>query len=120
MGGHTIVEIGSIRDADGQQSDGHSTLAWAESGLDVWSVDVDMRATHLTAGLLGDRYPHVSCINGDGIRFLDNFTRKIDLSSIRRRGWSSASGAATRTCLGRSCRLWRSTMSRSHHRRGSR
>ena len=79
MGGHTIVEIGSIRDADGQQSDGHSTLAWAESGFDVWSVDVDMRATQLTDGLLGDRYPRVSCINGDGIRFLDTFPQKIDL-----------------------------------------
>jgi hypothetical protein len=79
MGGHTIVEIGSIRNAAWQKTDGHSTLVWAESGLDVWSVDVDLRATQLTASLLGDRYPRVSCINGDGIRFLDTFPHKIDL-----------------------------------------
>jgi len=79
MDGHTIVEIGSIRNAAKQKTDGHSTLAWAESGLDVWSVDVDLHATQLTASLLGDRYPRVSCINGDGIRFLDTFSHKIDL-----------------------------------------
>ena len=78
-GGRTIVEVGSIRSAAAANSDGHSTLAWAPSGLTTWSVDVDVRATELTSELLGNRFPNVRCLTCDGIWFLDTFPHAIDL-----------------------------------------
>ena len=78
-GGQTIVELGSIRSAGAQKSDGHSTLAWGASGLATWSVDIDCRATRLTAKLVGNRFPRVRCLTCDGIWFLDTFQQPIDL-----------------------------------------
>ncbi len=79
FGGRNIVEIGSIRDASGRKTDGHSTVAWGASGLPTWSVDLDFRATKLTNKVLGSRFPQVKCLTCDGIWFLDTFPQRIDL-----------------------------------------
>jgi hypothetical protein len=77
-GGSIIVEIGSIRNRDYKKSDGHSTLAWGASGLETWSVDVDINATQLTTELT-KQFPNVHCITCEGVYFLRTFPHTIDL-----------------------------------------
>ena len=79
LGGRTIVEIGSIRNIDWKQTDGHSTLAWGASGLATWSIDLDASATQLSAKLVRGRYPNVRCLTCEGIEFLKAFPHAIDL-----------------------------------------
>lgn len=79
FGGRTLVELGSIRSPDAKNSDGHSTLAWAEAGFDVWSVDLDVRATKLTERLLAGKYANVRCLTCEGIWFLKMFPETIAL-----------------------------------------
>ena len=78
--GRVIVEIGSIRDPRtvAAGTDGHSTLAWARSGLPTWSVDISERATEITRQMVAD-YRNVTCITMGGIEFLQMFDLPIDL-----------------------------------------
>lgn len=79
-----IVEIGSIRDESYRHKcgDGHSTLLWQRISNEVYSVDVDEAATEITERLTDE---NVNVINQDGIEFLRNFDKKIDLLYLD--GW---------------------------------
>jgi hypothetical protein len=89
MGGETIVEIGTMRKPVKHKlnetrsccNDGHSTLLFALTGMEFYSVDVNKRATKLAQNTMVEHgcTKNSSIINGDGIDFLKNFSKKIDL-----------------------------------------
>ncbi|MEN6301285.1 MAG: class I SAM-dependent methyltransferase [Armatimonadia bacterium] len=88
LGGRVIVEIGSIR-GEGRQhlvGDGHSTIAWAEHAEDVFSIDIDPRATELTRRLT-QQYGNVTAVTQDGVEFLQAFDQPIDLLYLD--GWDT-------------------------------
>jgi hypothetical protein len=80
IGGTIIVEIGSIRNPDSAWAlgDGHSTLAWAKSGLPTWTIDHNILASLTTRKLLSE-YTNVKAVHSEGIRFLRKFKTPIDL-----------------------------------------
>lgn len=110
-GGNVVVEIGSTRremtqscinyynncdkmtPAEAPQccQDGHSTYFWAKEGFETYTVDIDIRCI----GELEKQYKyHIQepipdnlhiCIPQDGIEFLKNFDKKIDLLFLD--GW---------------------------------
>jgi hypothetical protein len=95
----TIVEIGSMREPMRHGldefnpyccNDGHSTLHWAATGADVFTVDVNPRC----AAVL-DSYrsvlPNLHLFTGDGIAFLARFARTIDLLYLD--AWDVIEGA---------------------------
>jgi hypothetical protein len=108
LGGRTIVEIGSLRQAMTPPclarlspgaapfrapaccNDGHSTYFFARSGCEVHSVDIDAAnrgAIELSYANLGEPLPanlHLH-IPADGIEFLRRFPGRIDLLYLD--GW---------------------------------
>jgi hypothetical protein len=108
LGGLTIVEVGSLRQAMTPPcvarysqrhdsfsapaccNDGHSTYFWARSGLEVHSVDIDERCRgeiELTYRNLGEPWPanlHLH-VPANGIDFLAGFAGTIDLLYLD--GW---------------------------------
>lgn len=85
--GKTIVEIGASRfyfkhDLDTQTCpycmDGHSTMLWARTKAQVYSVDIDDKTIELTKKLCKD-CNNVHAYVQDGIEFLKNFNQPIDL-----------------------------------------
>ena len=111
IGGKTVVEIGSTRsaitngcihyydncydietkDAPPCCQDGHSTHFFAKEGFEVYTVDIDDRCRQVLENQyehhLKEEFPkniHVN-IPMDGIEFLKNFDKKIDLLYLD--GW---------------------------------
>lgn len=85
--GKTIVEIGASRfyfkhDLDTQTCpycmDGHSTMLWARTKAQVYSVDINDKTIELTKKLCKD-FNNVQAYAQDGIEFLKNFNQPIDL-----------------------------------------
>ena len=105
IGGNVVVEIGSTRreltqncisyhnnsmkleskDAPPCCQDGHSTHFWVREGFETYTVDID---TSCIAQLQSQYEHHIKtpipsnlhiCIPQDGIEFLKNFDKKIDL-----------------------------------------
>ncbi len=71
--------------------DGHSTFFWVRSGLDVYTVDIDERCLiqlinqyehHIKEPIPDNLHIHIP---QDGIRFLENFEKKIDFLFLD--GW---------------------------------
>jgi len=71
-----VLEIGGIRNPDGQVGDGHSTIIWCDNFERVISVDIDENATKLTKELTNNR---AEAITSDAIEFIKNFHEKIDI-----------------------------------------
>jgi hypothetical protein len=115
INGKIIVEIGSTRreltqscinyydksmeleskDAPPCCQDGHSTYFWAREGFEVYSVDIDESCR---VQLENEYKHHIKepipdtlhiCIPQDGIEFLKNFDKKIDLLFLD--GWDKGS-----------------------------
>lgn len=111
IGGTTIVEIGSTRmeltmncvnyydnsmnleskDAPPCCQDGHSTYFWVREGFEVYTVDIDEQCRKTIESSykyhIKEEIPknlHM-CIPQDGIQFLKNFDKKIDLLYLD--GW---------------------------------
>lgn len=109
--GNTIVEIGSTRRELTQNcieyynssyrtesknappccQDGHSTYFWAREGFEVYTVDIDTNCKnilesqykyHIQESIPPNLHIHVPA---DGIEFLKNFDKKIDLLYLD--GW---------------------------------
>jgi len=87
FGFKTIVEIGSMREAMGHAlttfhapccNDGHSTLHLASTSADVFTVDINPLSAEVLAPYARE-YPNLSVATGDGIAFLQNFARPIDM-----------------------------------------
>ena len=87
IGGNIIVEIGSARQAMNHDfdtinvqccTDGHSTFFWARTEKEVHTVDI----TNYASILIGVKSTYPDNFNayvGDGIKFLEDFTKQIDL-----------------------------------------
>jgi hypothetical protein len=115
IGGNVIVEIGSTRreltqncisyhndsmkleskDAPPCCQDGHSTYFWVREGFDVYTVDIDPMCKHQIENSyqyhVKEPIPdnlHIH-IPQDGIEFLKNFDKKIDLLFLD--GWDVGS-----------------------------
>lgn len=106
----TVVEIGSTRLAASQKCldyfdsnpidpfisppcccDGHATIFWTRAGFDVYTVDIDpncingVQWSYLNLGITDiPNNLHIN-IPEDGIRFLENFDKKIDILYLD--GW---------------------------------
>lgn len=88
--GKVIVEIGSPRlplphPANQEQCmlehaclEGHSTIFWALTGQEVYSVDISLASVNVTREMCQD-FPNVSVVHDDGLNFLKNFNKPIDL-----------------------------------------
>lgn len=85
--GTTIVEVGCMRrtmnhpiDAFDPDccNDGHSTMFWGSTGKSVFSVDVNAASiSHAQQAVKA--YPNVTATCADGISYLKEFNRQIDL-----------------------------------------
>ncbi len=87
FGFKTIVEIGSMREPMRHAlddfnavccNDGHSTLHWAATGADVYTVDVNPAAAAILAAHTRE-FPNIHPSTGDGIAFLRGFAKPIDV-----------------------------------------
>jgi SAM-dependent methyltransferase len=96
----TIVEIGSARAPMTHDlrtfrpaccNDGHSTFFWAETGLEVHTVDVDPRATAVVEAACA-HLPNVHAWTADGVRFLEDYTETIDLLYLD--AWDVSAGGS--------------------------
>ncbi|MDD5272859.1 MAG: hypothetical protein PHU14_09095 [Methylovulum sp.] len=87
--GAVIVEIGCMRqrfnhpieqepDTCPSRCDGHSTVHFAATGLEVYSVDINRQAVIMTREYVKD-YQKTHIVEYDGIKFLKMFGKKIDL-----------------------------------------
>jgi hypothetical protein len=84
-----IVEIGSMRqpithplDESNHPccNDGHSSALWARTGAEFYTVDFSKECSDTTRRELHRlKFHNATVINDDGIRFLENFGKKIDL-----------------------------------------
>ncbi len=76
----TVVEIGSIRNTGVEwiEGDGHATLHWVEHFEEVYSYDIDKKATELTNILAGSKKNLIAECR-DGVEALQNFPKRIDL-----------------------------------------
>ncbi len=83
----TVVEIGSMRQEMKHALsefdpacciEGHSTLFWAETGADVFTVDVSSRCADVLVPWTRT-YRNLHVHTADGIWFLNRFDRPIDL-----------------------------------------
>lgn len=86
LGGKVIVELGTMgqltHDIDKEECpycmSGHSTILWARTLADVYTVDINSNAIDLTKNAC-KHFHNVYPVNDDGIDFLHNFDKKIDL-----------------------------------------
>ena len=87
--GKIIVEIGCIRQRFNHpiehepvdcpsRLDGHSTVHWAHSGAEFYTVDICQKNIDLANEYVSG-YPNTKCFCMDGIKFLKNFNKPIDL-----------------------------------------
>lgn len=86
--GKTIVEIGAMRFAMNHNldkewgcpycMDGHSTLFWARTNAQVFSVDIGEATVNIVKEACKN-YKNVNAVKQDGIEFLKNFGQPIDL-----------------------------------------
>lgn len=86
--GRTIVEIGSMRSplphpigsghCKGGCMNGHSTMWWATTGANVYSVDISKESIELTSKIC-ENFKNVHALLHDGIDFLKTFQQPIDL-----------------------------------------
>lgn len=88
-----IVEIGSMRapcshDLETEScelcNDGHSTLVFAKSGHEIYTVDASVGSYEICKEL-SKTYPNVMPFREDGIKFLKEFHDEIDLLFLD--GW---------------------------------
>lgn len=88
--GKTIVEIGSMRMPLNHPideyhhdccCDGHSSALWALTGLDFYTIDISESSYNTTKSVVIDKLhcSNASVMQGDGLEFLENFTKPIDL-----------------------------------------
>lgn len=82
--GKRVVEIGSLRKRGNIAGDGYSTVVWAQNADEVHTVDIDPEATRLAITETAS-YENVRAVTRDGIEFLLNFDRPIDLLYLD--GW---------------------------------
>lgn len=91
--GKTIIEIGCMRMKINHPieenhhdccCDGHSSLLFARTGAVFFSCDIDQRAVSL-AREYTKGYPNTNILFKDGIKFLRNFGKPVDLFFID--GW---------------------------------
>ena len=87
MQGKTIVEIGCMRQPMNHSldqfvpyccNDGHSTMFWASTGLDVHTVDINPRSIEIVKQSCA-AHPNVHATCGDGVQFVRDFPGTIDL-----------------------------------------
>jgi hypothetical protein len=87
FGFRTIVEIGSIRQPMTHPlgaynpiccNDGHSTLYFAGTGADTFTVDINPLCAEVLQPYTA-RFPHLHVATGDGLEYLHRFDRPIDL-----------------------------------------
>jgi hypothetical protein len=85
--GKIIVEIGTMRallthpiDSGHCKGcmDGHSTMWWATTGAEVYSVDISKESIDLTSKTC-ENFKNVHAIVRDGLEFLKSFEQPIDL-----------------------------------------
>ena len=85
--GKVIVELGSMRfplthNLDTERCaycmDGHSTLLWARTNAELYTVDIGPKTIEIATEAC-QNYPHVTAVLQDGIEFLNNFNKPIDL-----------------------------------------
>jgi hypothetical protein len=83
----TVVEIGGMRQPMTHAlsefdpvccNDGHSTLFWAATGAEVFSIDIDPQSA-LILSTYGAKYPNLHVQTRDGIAFLNELDAEIDL-----------------------------------------
>jgi hypothetical protein len=61
-------------------NDGHSSALWARTGAEFYTVDFSKECSDTTRRELARmKFNNATVINDDGIRFLQNFKKKIDL-----------------------------------------
>jgi len=92
--GNVIVEIGSMRQSIGHDidnesfpccNDGHSSVIFARTGKNFYTIDIDRGATSTTTDAINKHgfINNTTILNGDGITFLKTFketyNRTIDL-----------------------------------------
>jgi len=90
IGGKVIVELGSMRQPCGHPdpldcppdcpgvNEGHSTLAFARTGLQVYTVDI-ARGAYRIANAMSAEYPNLHAFCMDGLTWLRKRSGKIDL-----------------------------------------
>jgi len=85
--GKVIIEIGNMRmrlnhpiEEDNHQCccDGHSSVYFARTGQEFYSVDTNQSACEFTREVTKD-WPKSRVLCRDGLRFLRNFGKRIDL-----------------------------------------
>lgn len=85
--GKVIVEIGTMRAVLSHPidsghckgcMDGHSTMWWAMTGAEVYSVDISKESIDLTCRTC-ENFKNVHAVVQDGIEFLKSFNQPIDL-----------------------------------------
>lgn len=90
MEGKVIVEIGSMRmyfnhplDEINHEccNDGHSSALWARTGAEFYAVDVEPAVVDNTRKIIEERNlgTNATILCQDGLEFLRNFEKKIDL-----------------------------------------
>lgn len=87
FGMNNVVEIGGAR-MPMQHSleefnpyccnDGHSTLFWASTGANVFSIDIDPGSAYVLAPYRA-AFPKLQVYTQDGLEFLNDFDQRIDL-----------------------------------------
>jgi len=61
-------------------NDGHSSIMWASTGLEFYTIDISKDAYNITKNEMEKRgYSNATVLNGDGIKFLKEFSKVIDL-----------------------------------------
>jgi hypothetical protein len=87
FGLNTIVEIGSMRQPMTHRlaefkpeccNDGHSTMHFASTGAELFTVDINPDCAIVLLGALRN-FPKLQIVTGDGIWFLEQFEGTIDL-----------------------------------------
>ena len=80
-----IVEIGTVRSTreGSSESDGYSSIHFANTQYEFHTVDSDIRAIRVAASLLGKkRHSNATIHHKDGVEFLKGFDRSINLLYI--------------------------------------
>jgi predicted O-methyltransferase YrrM len=75
-----VLEIGSIRNNEPnyQIGDGHATMFWVNNFDEVYSYDIDPKATELTNFLAGTK-GNLVAETRDGLEAINSFPKQIDL-----------------------------------------
>jgi hypothetical protein len=99
FGFKTIVEVGSMRQPLRHPlggfdpmccNDGHSTLAFAATGAETFTVDINPACAEVLRPYLPS-FPNLHVATGDGLAFLERFDRAIDVLYLD--AWDVVPGA---------------------------